>query len=151
LAVTAPGIMVAPRSLWRTIMKLVSIRSAVLAAALFAAGCGSNSSPTTAAPTPTNTTTVSIVGIQGNSSFVPNPIPVAAGGQVMFKNNDPVNTHHIVMDDNSVDFGSLAPGTSSPARAVTTGNFHCANHPSMVGSINGATAPTPPPGSGNGY
>jgi hypothetical protein len=94
--------------------------------------------------------TVSIVGIQGNGSYVPNPVSTS-GNQVMFKNNDPVNTHHIVMDDNSADFGSLSPGASSPAKALTNGNFHCANHPSMVGSINGATAPVPPPGSGNGY
>jgi hypothetical protein len=55
------------------------------------------------------------------------------------------------MDDGSADFGSLSPGASSQAKAVTSGNFHCANHPSMVGSINGAVAPVPPPGSGNGY
>jgi hypothetical protein len=56
------------------------------------------------------------------------------------------------MDDRSIDFGNLAPGASSAARSVGGGgNFHCDNHPSMVGSINGATAPEPPPGSGDGY
>ena len=71
---------------------------------------------------------------------------------MIFKNNDTTTTHHIVMDDGSIDFGSLSPGASSPAKSVGAGgNFHCANHPSMVGSINGAVAPTPPPGSGDGY
>ena len=56
------------------------------------------------------------------------------------------------MDDNSVDFGSLSPGASSAAKGVGTGgNFHCTIHPSMVGTINGTVAPTPPPGSGDGY
>ena len=69
----------------------------------------------------------------------------------MFKNNDTI-THRIVMDDNSVDFGSLSAGASSAAKGVGAGgNFHCTIHPSMVGSINGAVAPTPPPGSGGGY
>jgi hypothetical protein len=95
--------------------------------------------------------TVSVVGTQGNGSFVPNPVATATGNQVVFKNNDPVNIHHIVMDDGSADFGNLSPGVSGPAKAVTGGNFHCVNHPSMVGSINGATAPTPAPGSGDGY
>jgi plastocyanin len=81
---------------------------------------------------------------------MPNPVAKASGEQVLFKNNDTV-THHIVMDDNSADFGNLAPGASSQAKAVAAGNFHCATHPSMVGSINGATAPEPPPGSGDGY
>jgi hypothetical protein len=74
-----------------------------------------------------------------------------SGKQVMFKNNDQVDTHHIVMDDGSADFGNLPPGATTPAKGVASGNFHCANHPSMVGSINGLTAPTPAPGSGDGY
>ena len=127
---------------------------AVLAASVASSRCGgsSNQTPTTPGTTTPSTVTVSIVGTNGNKSYVPNPIPTASGEQVMFKNNDTVNTHHIVMDSGGVDFGILAPGASSQARAVGAGgNFHCANHPSMVGSINGATAPTPPPGSGDGY
>ena len=120
----------------------------IVMAALSASACGG--SPTTPGAMTAGTMTVSIVGTQGNGSYVPNPVPTA-GNQVMFKNNDPVNTHHIVMDDGSADFGNLAPGTSGPAKTVTSGNFHCVNHPSMVGSINGTTAPAPAPGSGDGY
>jgi hypothetical protein len=71
---------------------------------------------------------------------------------LVWKNSTDV-THHIVMDDGSAVIGDIAPGTSSAAIQLkgAGGNFHCTNHPSMVGSINGATAPEPPPGSGGGY
>jgi plastocyanin len=126
----------------------------VLAAAVSASRCGgggsSNQPP--GAPGTANIVTVSIVGIKGNGSYVPDPVATASGDQVMFRNNDTLNTHHIVMDDGSIDFGNLAPGASGQAKGVGVGgNFHCTNHPSMVGSINGAVAPTPPPGSGDGY
>ena len=130
---------------------------AVLLAAVAAARCSSGGDGGST-DTPTNpggnlapaTVTVSIVGTVGNGSYLPNPVPLAAGEQVAFRNNDTVS-HRIVMDDGSVDFGTLAPGASSQARAVSAGNFHCTTHPSMVGSINGQVAPDPPPGSGDGY
>ena len=127
----------------------------VLAAAVSAVGCSgggsSNPAPTTPGLTP-NVVTVSIVGTQGNKSYVPDPVATSSGDQVMFKNNDPALVHHIVMDDGSVDFGNISPGASSAAKSVGAGgNFHCTIHPSMVGTINGAVAPTPAPGSGDGY
>ena len=127
----------------------------VLTAAVSASRCGGGNSSSSTPTNPGNTTptvvTVSIVGTKGNASYVPDPVPAASGDQVMFKNNDTI-THRIVMDDNSVDFGSLSAGASSAAKGVGAGgNFHCTIHPSMVGSINGAVAPTPPPGSGGGY
>jgi plastocyanin len=129
----------------------------VLAAAGAASSCSSNGNsggtPTNpgggGTPTPTSVT-ISIVATMGNQSYVPNPVPVGGNEQIVFRNNDTV-AHRIIMDDNSVDFGTLSPGASSPARAVATGSFHCTIHPSMVGSINTATAPEPPPGSGDGY
>jgi plastocyanin len=130
---------------------LVAVVAASVAAARCGGGDSSEQTPTTPGPTTPSAVNVSIVGTKGNGSFVPNPIPTATGERVMFVNNDTV-VHHIVMDDGSVDFGSLSPGTSSDAKSVGAGGtFHCANHPSMVGSINGATAPEPPPGSGDGY
>jgi len=129
----------------------------ILTAAIAASRCGGgdsggSSTPTTPGTNTPSTVTVAIVGTAGNKSYVPNPIPTSVGEQVVFKNNDTTQTHHIVMDDGSIDFGTLAPGASSAAKGVGTGgNFHCANHPSMVGSINGTVAPEPPPGSGDGY
>jgi hypothetical protein len=130
----------------------------VLAASVAISSCSSDGnsggSPTTpggggGTPTPTSVT-IAIVATMGNQSYVPNPVPVGGNEQIVFRNNDTV-AHRIVMDDNSVDFGTLSPGASSPARAVSSGSFHCTIHPSMVGSINTATAPEPPPGSGDGY
>ena len=137
-------------------MRASAILIAVLAAAVSASRCsgGGNSSsqtPTSPGGTTASTVTVSIVATNGNKSYVPNPIPTASGDQVVFKNNDTV-VHHIVMDDRSIDFGNISPGASSAAKGVGAGGtFHCENHPSMVGSINGAVAPEPPPGSGDGY
>jgi plastocyanin len=134
-------------------MRSVLILTTVLAAAVSASRCsggGSTDTPTGPGSNTPSAITISIVGTRGNASYQPNPVPKASGEQVMFRNNDTV-AHRIVMDDSSVDFGNLAPGASSQASAVATGNFHCTTHPSMVGSINGATAPEPPPGSGDGY
>ena len=135
-------------------MRSSMILVAVLAAAVSASRCGGGNSSSSTSTSPGSTptvVTVSIVGTKGNLSYVPDPVPTASGDQVMFKNNDTI-THRIVMDDNSVDFGSVSPGASSAAKGVGTGgNFHCTIHPSMVGTINGTVAPTPPPGSGDGY
>jgi hypothetical protein len=131
----------------------------VLAAAVSASRCGGgkdsggSSQPPTGPGTTTPTVTVSIVGLKGNQSYVPNPVQKTGGEQLVFKNDDLTTTvgHHIVMDDGSADFGLLTPGATSAAKAVTTGNFHCTNHPSMVGSVGGVAPPEPPPGSGDGY
>jgi plastocyanin len=137
----------------RSSFSLGAILLAAVAASQCSSGKDQNSTPTTPT-TPGNTpatVTVSIVTTNGNKSYVPNPVGTPSNEQVVFKNNDSV-VHHIVMDNGSVDFGSLSPGASSSAKAVGTGgNFHCVIHPSMVGSINGAVAPEPPPGSGDGY
>lgn len=93
--------------------------------------------------------TVTIVATNGNQSFRPNPVQTA-GQLLMFTNTDRV-PHRIVMDDGSVDFGTLQAGASSDARTVSGGNYHCTLHPSMVGNVNGTVAPTPAPGSGGGY
>jgi plastocyanin len=136
-------------------MRSSLILAGLLAASVASSRCGGGGSSQTNTSPGTNTTsmvTVSIVGTNGNKSYVPNPVATASGDQVVFKNNDTTTTHHIVMDDGSNDFGSLSPGASSAAKGVGIGgNFHCTLHPSMVGSINGAVAPTPPPGSGDGY
>jgi plastocyanin len=77
---------------------------------------------------------------------VPNPVQLAAGGQVVWKNND-TTAHHIVLDDGSADVGEIAPGATSRAATLRSaaGNFHCTLHPTMVGSINGSIAAPPSP------
>ena len=134
-----------------------------LAGALVLWGCGGGggsaavtpTAPTAAAPPaapapapssgPT-TVTVAIVGSIGNAAFQPNPVRANSGDTVMFRNSDSV-MHHLVMDDGSADLGQIGPGAVSRGftlRSATASNFHCTQHSSMVGSINGATAPDPP-------
>ena len=120
-------------------------------AALAMSNCGGGSESLPTGPSPsTNPVTVNIVSSAGNQAFSPNPVQVPSGTSLVFRNSTN-DFHRIVMDSGTV-IGDLAPGASSAAMQVGAGgDFHCTNHPSMVGSINGATAPTPPPGSGDGY
>jgi plastocyanin len=128
----------------------------VLAAAVLAANCGGSGYSAPSSPTPTgggsnsgNVVTITINGVNGKQSFSPNPASVPAGQVVVFKNADKV-THHVMLDDRSVDTGDIAPGASSnpvPLGAVN-GSYHCTVHPSMVGSLNGTATPDPPPCTG---
>jgi plastocyanin len=124
--------------------------------ALFLVSCGgggssSPASPTSPSPTPGPTTsagstvTVSIVSSVGNSAFVPNPVRANTGDTVVFRNNDAV-LHRVVMNDGSADLGDIAPGATSRGFTLSNANatnYRCTLHGSMVGSINGAQAPTP--------
>jgi hypothetical protein len=63
----------------------------------------------------------------------------------MFRNSDS-QMHHIVIDGGP-DLLAVGPGSTSRGFTVANGNavnFHCTLHSSMVGSINGASAPEPP-------
>lgn len=111
-------------------------------AALSACSGGGGSTPTT--PSTSNPATINIVGQNGAQAFSPNP--ASLGGQlVVFKNNDTV-THHITLNDGSVDTGDIAPGATS--RVVTMPgngtNYHCSVHPGMIGSVAAASGPPPP-------
>jgi plastocyanin len=131
-----------------------------LAGALTLWGCGGGggggSTPTapSAPPAPaTATVVVAVVGSVGNAAYQPNPVQANTGDTVMFRNNDS-STHRIVMDDGSADLGDVAPGATSrgfTVRSASALRFHCTLHPSMVGSINGASAPDPPCIDSSGY
>ena len=117
--------------------------------------CGGSDSPQSPmAPTPPpgggNTgTTIAIVGQRGAQSFNPNPVTIAQGQMLLFRNDD--NTvHRIVFNDNSFDTGNINPGAASTGRAVPTSgaNYHCTLHPGMIGSISGTTGQPPPPCTG---
>jgi len=114
-------------------------------------GSSTPNSPTPSSTTPTTVTILSSNGLAnlGANSFSPNPVPASQGSMLMFHNSDSV-THHIVLDDGSLDVGNLNPGQSSATLMLTTsgGQYHCIIHPSMVGSINVPTdsGPMPSPG-----
>jgi plastocyanin len=134
------------------------MRSSLLAASIVVAlaswNCGGSSSssgnPTApAAPAPAGgATTINIQGNNGAKSFSPNPGTVTQGSTVAWQNMDS-QTHHIVLNDGSLDTGDIAPGRSSPALPLTTNGarYHCTIHPTMVGSFN-TSAGTPPPCTG---
>jgi plastocyanin len=140
----------------QTMLAVLAIILAV--AALWAIGCGGGGGSYSGTPTTPSTTTtpagavtVNIVGTAGSTAFSPNPVQAASGATMAWKNTTSV-VHHIVMDDGTV-IGDIAPGaTVTSTLKGSGGNYHCTNHPTMVGSINGASAPPDPtPNSSGGY
>jgi plastocyanin len=144
------------------VMKMQVMAESVLVMALGGYGCsggsgggyggGSGGSPTV--PSTPAATTITIVssnglGNLGANSFSPNPASVTQGTTVAWHNTDST-THHIVLDNGSLDTGTIAPGATSTAMTLTvsSGTYHCTIHPTMVGSINMATTPAPMPGPG---
>jgi plastocyanin len=108
-------------------------RFALTAFSLAASACAGVNTPSDV--TGPNPITIEVIGINGARSFSPNPGSIPAGSAVVWHNWD-IETHHIVLDDRSVDTGILTPGRSSaPMPIGTTGRYHCTIHPSMVGTI----------------
>ena len=140
--------------------KMFLISIALSALVLWALGCGGGGSGGGTANTPTApssptappaSTTVNIVSSSGSSAFNPNPVQVPSGGAIQWRNvtND---SHALVMSDGT-PIGTVGPGATITTTLVGGGgNFRCTNHPTMVGSINGAAVPPPPPaGGGDDY
>jgi plastocyanin len=122
----------------------VAVAMAAAVAMWSCGGSSSSSNPMSPGAMPSSAT-VNIMGQLGAQSFSPNPASVNQGSMVIWHNSDNT-THHIVMNDGSLDTGDIAPGGSSAALQLATNgaNYHCTIHPTMVGSIN-AAAGVPPP------
>jgi plastocyanin len=124
-------------------MNLFRVTVCGLAVAAIGWGCGDGDSNPSGPSTATGPT-ISIVGQNGTQAFTPNP--ASFGGQtVVFKNNDSV-VHRVVLNDNSIDTGDIAPGATSRAVLIPTSgtNYHCFNHPGMIGSVSGSAGGAPP-------
>jgi plastocyanin len=131
------------------------LRSSLLAAfivvALASWSCSGSSSssngPTAPAPPApaARATTINIQGDRGAQSFAPNPGTVVEGNTIIWQNMD-TQTHHIVLNDGSLDTGDIAPGRASAALPLTVNGarYHCTIHPGMVGSINTSGGEPPP-------
>ena len=127
-------------------MRVFVTAGAVLALGLGVWGCngsgysnGNNGgSPT--APSTSGVVTVDIVGMNGALSFSPNPATLPSGQMIVWHNVDVV-THHVVLNDGSLDTGNLDPGRySQPAELrAAAGQYHCSIHPVMIGSVNQST------------
>ena len=131
-------------------MRAFATAGAVIALGLGAWGCSGNSygsgNPSTPTPTIPGVVTINVVAVNGAQSFSPNPAILPAGQMVVWHNVDSI-THHVVLNDRSVDTGDLAPGTSSQPMAIAAvgGQYHCTIHPAMVGSVNLNTSNVPVP------
>jgi plastocyanin len=107
---------------------------------LVLSACGGSSTPTS--PTP-NAITITITRQNGAQSFSPNP--ATAGGQtVVFRNADSV-VHRVLLNDETIDTGNIAPGATSgeiqmPAQGT---NYHCSLHPDMIGAVSGTSGAPP--------
>jgi plastocyanin len=131
-----------------------ALAAGLLAAVLSVSCGGSGGGDISPGPTPSpsggsNIVTITITGVRGAQSFSPNPASCGQGQMVVFRNADVV-THRVIIDDQSIDTGDIAPGASSQPLAL--GNvskaYHCPIHPNMVGSLNSANTPEPPPCTG---
>ena len=110
-----------------------------LAAAQACGGSGYSSNPT---PMPTPTpgggsadVTITINGMQGSTSYSPNPGSVKVGQKVAWHNADSI-AH--TATGSGFDTGSIGAGsTSSPITVTVAGNldYHCSFHPTMVGTL----------------
>jgi len=134
---------------------------AVVALGLGVWGCGGNSYTSGSSGTSVNpiaptssvsgVVTINVVAVNGAQSFSPNPASLPVGQMVVWRNVDSI-THHVVLNDRSVDTGDLLPGASSQPMAIAAagGQYHCSIHPVMVGSLNQDTSNEPAPCQG-GY
>lgn len=130
-------------------------RTVLVAAAVLAWGCSSESNPGNPAgpsnnPPPASggdaPITITIVGDRGAQSFSPSPATVPEGRTVVWRNTD-VLVHRVMLNDGSIATGDIAPGASStplPLGGVAK-PYHCPLHPGMIGSLNGAPTEDPPP------
>jgi plastocyanin len=81
---------------------------------------------------------ITIVAENGSMSFSPNPANVTRGQRVAWRNTAG-QTHTATQNGGSFDTGNLNSGAQSSA--ITMGDagtfaYHCAIHPSMVGTVN---------------
>ena len=111
------------------------VRTAVLAMLIAAAaGCGKATSPLS--PASTQDPSITTVFIT-NGVFSPNPVVVAVGQHVNWKNNDTIA--HTATSPGLFDTGPIAPTSAAdnPVLMSATGTFtyHCTIHANESGSI----------------
>lgn len=81
---------------------------------------------------------ITIVADNGSMSFSPNPANVTRGQRVAWRNSAGAS-HTATQNGGGFDTGNIDGGSQSAA--ITMGNagsfaYHCAVHPSMVGTLN---------------
>jgi plastocyanin len=116
-----------------------------LATGSWSCGGSSNSGNPTQPSGPAAQHVISVIGERGAQSFNPNPATVSMSQTVAWRNTDG-ETHHILLNDGSIDTGEIPAGATSRTftMSVNGANYHCTIHPTMVGSINQSTGEPPP-------
>lgn len=124
-------------------MRRLARRSSLLFLAASLAACSSNSTNNNAPTTPTGGTgttgtavVITITGMNGATSYTPNPARVSAGQTVSWHNSDTI-AHTATQDAGTFDTAAIAPGASSTPITIPAGTYgyHCSIHPSMVGAL----------------
>jgi len=96
-------------------------------------------SPTPAPAPPANVSASIVVNasLLTSTAFNPNPITVAVGGTVTWRNNDST-THTSTSNNGAWNSGAIPPGGSFSTQFNTAGSFpyHCTIHPNMIGVVN---------------
>ena len=109
----------------------------MIAFALFAAGCGDSSSPTSASSPGTGTLFTIFIKNPGSSFYSPNPLTIRVGQMVNWKNNDSIE--HTGTLDGVFDTGHIPPmsAKNTPVTMNTAGTFtyHCTIHSGEIGTI----------------
>jgi plastocyanin len=120
----------------RSVVVGVSVALFVASVALITACTKKSSNPV--GPVSGADVTITIVGINGNMSFSPNPAAAKVGQKVAWRNNGGT-THTATADGGAFNTGGIADGgTSALITMGTAGAFgyHCSIHPSMVATLN---------------
>jgi len=116
----------------------VSMRtlSAALAVATLAA-CATESAGGPTLP-PHDVMIVVGAATKGAAAYSPNPVTVSLADhpQVVWANDDGLR-HTVTADDGAFDSGNIASGEAYSHTFSATGTFsyHCATHPTMVGTL----------------
>jgi plastocyanin len=113
-----------------------SAPTAAPATAAPATAAPATAAPPTAAPAGGSGSSAATASIK-NFAFDPANIPIAAGGTVVWTNNDST-AHTVTFDDSSIkSSGNLNGGVKFSATFPAAGTFtyHCSIHPSMKGTV----------------
>jgi plastocyanin len=125
-------------------MRLDTVLSFAMTAALASTGCSGTAEPTVPAG---DVTIVLNASNKGTSAFSPNPFTesFATRAAVIWVNSDLTSgsygstgtAHHLVSDGGLFDSGVIAPGKSYTFSFAASGtySYHCSIHSTMVGTI----------------
>jgi plastocyanin len=98
-------------------------------------GCSPAVTGPDATSAPPDAIVIEILGMNGDRSFSPHSMAVPAGRVVVWHNSD-FNTHRIALDAGGANTADIRPGRFSPPMTITdAGPYHCAIHPSMIGTL----------------